>query len=154
MSDMSMSNPENFIVLTELEMQTNENFRPHLEIEIPDVPDFGDFEEMPRGHPILKKHLTDNLGEDDNNSIASTNSIQDGERLEEEQHHPSLVSTHTLADSEKINTDIDYVIVNVCGYNYKIITTGLTEDEIEDEIRTLENDALDYLLDNNDTMFM
>ena len=147
-----MFNPEEIIVISDSELQTYENFRLHLEIQIPDMPDFGSFEDMPRGPPVLKKHLTDHLGHEEDN-----NSVPEEESQEESHVQVSLASTPTLPDSEEYSTtstDLDYVMINVCGYNYKIITTGLTHDEIEEEIRIVENDALDYLLDNTDNRFM
>lgn len=141
--------PEEIIVLSELEMQSHEHYRPHLQIEIPSMPDFGDFEELPRGPPVLKKHMADHLGDEDDNSVASTESMPEESQFQFAQSSPS---TPTLPDSEE--EEPEYVVINVCGYNYSIITTGLTQDEIEQEILAVENEALEYLLDCSDNRFM
>lgn len=144
--------PEELIVLTDYQMNSQEQYRPHLEIQIPGVPDFGDFEELPRGPPVLRKHLTDHLDEEDQqdtSSVASTNSMPEESQFQFAQSSPS---TPTLSDSEE--EEPEYVTINICGYNYKIITTGLTQDEIEQEILAVENEALEYLLDSSDMRFM
>lgn len=141
-----MFNPEELIVLTDYQMYNHEQFRPHIEIQIPQMPDFGAFEEMPREPPVLKKSLTDNLG---NESHQNNNSVE-----QEEVESMSSVSTLSDTEDEYTSNSPEFVIINICGYTYNIITTGLTQDEIDEEIIAVENDALDYLLDGSDTRFL
>jgi len=140
--------PEELIVLTDYQMYNHEQFRPHLEIQIPGVPDFGDFEEMPREPPVLKKSLSD-LGEEDQqdaSSVASTDSNP------EEESQFQFAQSSPSTPTEEVQPD--HVIINIYGYNYKIITTGLTQEEIDQQILSVESDALDYMLDSGDVRFM
>lgn len=121
--------------MTDGQMYQSEMHRPHLQIEIPSLPDFGNFEDMPRDHPILNQQLADNFGEDEH--------IIDY----------SNASTPTLPEAEE-DEPLDYIMINICGYPYKIITTGLTDDEIEKEIELVQNEALDFLLDSDDERYM
>jgi hypothetical protein len=105
-----------------------------VSIEIPNVPDFGDFEELPRGHPILKKHLADHLGDEEESHSPDTMSIEEGEQEEEEQP--------------------EYVMIEVMeGYNCTVCISGMNDEEIEGAIEKAREEILDMILDGPDNIF-
>jgi hypothetical protein len=125
---------EELIILSDSQIQNwPEQFRPHLEIQIPELPDFGDFEEMPRDHPVLVEHQADHLGLEDEDFQLAQN---------------SQASTISMPE------EYEHVIINICGFQYQINTTGMKDDELEIEIQKVENDAIDYLLDPSDERYM
>lgn len=130
---------EELIVLSDSQMHNwPEQIRPHLEIQIPELPDFGDFEEMPRSHPVLVEHQADHLADEEDDIQLAQN---------------SQASTITIPE-EEMEDPLEYVIINICGFEYQINTTGMKHDEIELEIQKVENDAIDYLLDPSDERYM
>ena len=107
-----------------------------LSIQIPNVPDFGDFEEMPRDPPILSKHLTDHLGDDESMAHSPDTMSLDGIELEE--------------DSEQQ----DYIVIEVMeGYTCTICIANMTDEEIEMEIENKREEILEMILDGHDTLF-
>jgi hypothetical protein len=106
-----------------------------VSINIPDVPDFGDFEEMPRGHPILKKHLADHLGNEEESHSPDTMSIEEAEQEEDDEHQ-------------------DYIVIEVMeGYHCTICIAGMNEDEIEEEIEKAREEIVDLILDGHDNIY-
>ena len=79
-------------------------------------------------------------------SVASTDSNPEENQFDFAQSSP--------IDMQEQEQEPDHIIINIYGYNYKIITTGLTQEEIDQEILAVESDALDYMLDTNDARFM
>jgi hypothetical protein len=120
--------PEDLIVL-------NEEMQPFsVSIQIPNVPDFGDFEELPRSAPILSKHLTDHLGEN-----------------EEDAHSPDTMS---IEDAEEESEQPDYIIIEVMeGYTCTVCVAGMNEIEIEEEIQKAREEIIDLILDGGDNYY-
>jgi hypothetical protein len=117
--------PQELIILSDSQIQNwPEQFRPHLEIQIPELPDFGDFEEMPRDHPVLVEHQADHLAIEEEDIQLAQN---------------SQASTISMPEEDE---PIEHVVINICGFQYEINTTGMNDDELE-----IENKALDCLLD-------
>jgi hypothetical protein len=142
-----MFQPEELILMTDEQMYASQVYSPHLQIEIPEMPEFGDFEDMPREKPILKKQLTDHLGDD--NSLPDNE--EDKSQIQFAQN--SNASTPTLPDEAEEEV-LEHITIIVCGYPYKITTIGLTDDEIEEQIEMVQNEALDFLLDGGDERYV
>lgn len=121
--------PEELIVI-------NEEMLPFsVSIKIPDQLDFGDFEEMPRGPPILKKHLADHLGDEEESHSPDTMSIEEGEQEEDDEQN-------------------DYIIIEVMeGYHCTICIAGMNDEEIDEEIEKARDEIVDMILDGHDNIY-
>lgn len=108
-----------------------------ISIQIPNEPDFGDFEEMPRAPPVLKKHLTDHIGTDQQSDDESQSTISVEEAIEynDEEHN-------------------DYITIEIMeGYTCTICVAGMTDEEIDNEIENKKEEILDMMLDGYDNYY-